>query len=143
MPSNTSARTNAHSDSRSSCTNIKDFTHDSANTKLRSHIAQVDVVARARLDAYASTGVAVAVYDVTKFSSRYKYEYCVRTQYQYLWYRFQRSVSRQLHITEHFVVERDSSGVQFNSFRRLSNIYAIVRSWNDPREFTVWLLLNA
>lgn len=77
-------------------------------------------VQRAKLDAYNATGAPLAVFDVIKFSSRHP-----------------RPVSRQLQVTEKFVVEKDSSGFSFVSFHAHSDVYAIVRSWRDPREFKV------
>ena len=48
-----------------------------------------------------------------------------------------RPVSRQMHITEELIVEKDSSGFQTISYQRIDNIYAIVRSWVSHREFTI------
>ena len=48
-----------------------------------------------------------------------------------------RPVSRQMHITEELIVEKDSSGFQTISNQRIDNIYAIVRSWASHREFTI------
>ena len=66
------------------------------------------------------TRAAVSVFDVSK-STR----------------RSVRPVSRQMHVTEEFIVEKDSSGFQNVSYQRIDCIYAIVRSWSSPRDFTI------
>jgi hypothetical protein len=42
-----------------------------------------------------------------------------------------------MHLAEEYLVEKDSSGFQYVSYQPISSIYAIVRSWNNPREFTI------
>lgn len=69
---------------------------------------------------YASIPAAVSVFDVNKFTRRSV-----------------RPVPRQLHISEEFIVEKDASGFQFASFQRIDSVYAIVRSWTNPREFSI------
>jgi hypothetical protein len=69
---------------------------------------------------YGYTGVAVSVYDVSKVSQRSIHP-----------------IPRQMHITEEFIVEKDSSGFQCTSYQNISSVYTLVRSWNNPREFTV------
>lgn len=69
---------------------------------------------------YSSTGSAVAVFDVNKITRRAP-----------------RPLPRQMHITEDYVVEKDASGFQYASYQKITAIYAIVRSWNNPREFTI------
>lgn len=78
-----------------------------------------DVVA-SRITDYNATGTAVAIFDVNK-STR----------------RFARMMPRQIHLTEEFVIEKDSSGFQYVSYHPVSSIYALVRSWTNPREFTI------
>jgi DNAJ protein RME-8 N-terminal len=51
--------------------------------------------------------------------------------------RSARPVARQMHITEELVVEKDSSGFQNVSYHRIDSIYAIVRCWSSPRDFTI------
>lgn len=77
-------------------------------------------VVTSRITDYNSTGTAVAVFDVNK-STR----------------RFARMMPRQIHLTEEFVIEKDSSGFQYVSYHPVSSIYALVRSWTNPREFTI------
>lgn len=74
----------------------------------------------ARTASYNATGAPVSVFDVNKSTKRSV-----------------RPVPRQLHVTEEFIVEKDASGFQFVSFQRVRTIYAIVRSWTNPREFTI------
>ncbi|CAM9130814.1 unnamed protein product, partial [Ectocarpus fasciculatus] len=69
---------------------------------------------------YYKTGLAVSTFNVNKVTRRSN-----------------RLVPRQMHITELFVVEKDSSGFQFVSCQKISDIYAVVRSWSNPREFTI------
>lgn len=78
-----------------------------------------DVVA-SRITDYNATGTAVAIFDVNK-STR----------------RFARMMPRQIHLTEEFVIEKDSSGFQYVSYHPVSSIYALVRSWTNPRELTI------
>ena len=77
-------------------------------------------VIKKRLDLYGSVPAAVSVYDVNKFTKRSL-----------------RPMPRQLHISEDYILEMDSSGFQHISFRKIINIYAIVRSWDSLREFTI------
>jgi hypothetical protein len=77
-------------------------------------------IVKIRLSSYASTGLAVSVFNVNKQTARST-----------------RLVPRQLHITELFIVEKDISGFQFVSSHTLSSVYAVVRCWNDPRKFTI------
>lgn len=88
--------------------------------EMKAGVINAESVQRAKLDEYNATGAPLAVFDVIKFSSRHP-----------------RPVSRQLQVTEKFVVEKDSSGFSFVSFHAHSDVYAIVRSWRDPREFKV------
>ena len=73
-----------------------------------------------RVQRYAATGLGVAQFDVSKVTKRSA-----------------RPVPRQMHVTESFVIEKDLSGFQYVSFQRVTSIYAIVRSWTSPREFTI------
>jgi len=73
-----------------------------------------------RIAAYNAIPSAVSVFDVNKVTKRSL-----------------RPVSRQLHICEDFIVEKDSSGFNCISYQRVSLIYAIIRSWNNPREFAI------
>lgn len=77
-------------------------------------------VIKKRQVATAAVGNAVSVFSVTKKTLR-----------------SQRLVSRQMHLTEKYVVEKDMSGFQIVSYQKLNTIYAIVRSWQNPREFTI------
>lgn len=65
-------------------------------------------------------GASISVFDVNKNSRRQG-----------------RLVPRQMHITEDSIIERDAAGFRFVSARSMTNIYALVRSWANPREFTV------
>ena len=69
---------------------------------------------------YAALGSGVSVFDVSKTTRRHP-----------------RPVPRQLHITEDCIVEKDSSGFQYVACQRVSAVYALVRSWGNPREFTI------
>ena len=69
---------------------------------------------------YAKTGSAISVFDVNKITRRST-----------------RPVPRQLHISEAYLVEKDASGFQSLSMQKLSSIYAIIREWANPREFTI------
>lgn len=80
----------------------------------------INEAVKIRHSAYANTGSAVSVFSVNKKTSRSV-----------------RMMPRQLHITEHFIVEKDVSGFQYVSFQRIESVYAIVRSWSNPREFTI------
>lgn len=80
----------------------------------------VSVIMKHRLEAYSSIPAAVSVFDVNKFTRRSP-----------------RPLSRQLHISEEFVTEMDASGFQFVSFQPVGMVYALVRSWDNPREFTI------
>jgi hypothetical protein len=77
-------------------------------------------IVKIRLSSYASTGLAVSVFNVNKQTARSS-----------------RLVPRQLHITEMYIVEKDVSGFQFVSSHPLSAVYAVVRCWSDPRKFTI------
>ena len=77
-------------------------------------------IIRKRSASYASTGAAVSVFSVNKKTSRSS-----------------RLIPRQMHITELYIVEKDVSGFQFVSFQKLEWVYAVVRSWSDPRMFTI------
>eukprot|EP00602_Paraphysomonas_sp_CaronLab_P011509 CAMPEP_0185040382 /NCGR_PEP_ID=MMETSP1103-20130426/38364_1 /TAXON_ID=36769 /ORGANISM="Paraphysomonas bandaiensis, Strain Caron Lab Isolate" /LENGTH=2494 /DNA_ID=CAMNT_0027579655 /DNA_START=336 /DNA_END=7820 /DNA_ORIENTATION=+ len=77
-------------------------------------------VVRKRAATYANTGAAVSVFNVNKKTSRSS-----------------RLIPRQLHITELYIVEKDVSGFQYVSFQKLEWVYAVVRSWSDPRMFTI------
>jgi DnaJ family protein C protein 13 len=80
----------------------------------------VEDAAKKRMDYYYKTGLAVSVFNVNKVTRRSN-----------------RVMPRQMHITEQFIVEKDSSGFQFVSCQKISDIYAVVRSWSNPREFTI------
>eukprot|EP01038_Epipyxis_sp_PR26KG_P006403 gene6403-8814_t len=69
---------------------------------------------------YSSVPTAVSVFDVNKVTRRSL-----------------RPIPRQMHISEDSLLEKDASGFQNISLRKIENIYAIVRSWNNPREFAV------
>ena len=69
---------------------------------------------------YSRTGSAVSTFDVSKITRRSS-----------------RPVSRQLHINEEYILEKDSSGFQYVSYQTVCSVYAIVRSWTSPREFTI------
>lgn len=69
---------------------------------------------------YASLGAAISTFDVNKISKRYS-----------------RSVPRQFHVTEEYIIEKDASGFQYISYQKIKNIYALVRHWLNPREFTI------
>jgi hypothetical protein len=73
-----------------------------------------------RNEAYSSTGSAIAVYDTNKITKRTL-----------------RPVPRQFYISEDYIVEKDASGFQYVSYQRVENIYALVRDWSNPREFTI------
>ena len=73
-----------------------------------------------RMEANSTAHATVSMYDVSKITRRSV-----------------RPVSRQMHITEELIVEKDSSGFQTISYQRIDNIYAIVRSWVSHREFTI------
>lgn len=81
---------------------------------------EVNSVLSERNASYVATGAAVSVFDVNK-STR----------------RSLRPIPRQMHVTEEFIVEKDASGFQFASFHNVRSVYAIVRSWSNPREFTI------
>ena len=76
--------------------------------------------ATARKQRYVATGSAVSVFDVNKTTNR-----------------SHRAVPRQMHVTEEYIVEKDASGFQYVSYRKVASIYAIIRSWNNPREFSI------
>lgn len=69
---------------------------------------------------YAALGSGISVFDVSKSTRRNP-----------------RPVPRQMHITEECIVEKDSSGFQYVSCQKVSSVYALVRSWSNPREFTI------
>jgi hypothetical protein len=73
-----------------------------------------------RNGAYAGLPAAVSIFEVNKLTRRAI-----------------RPVPRQMHISEEYIVEKDASGFQFASFQRIDSIYAIVRSWTNPREFSI------
>lgn len=73
-----------------------------------------------RYNTYTQTGAAVSVFDVTKQTNRNT-----------------RMVPRKMYLTEKFVVEKDVSGFQYVSFRKMEAVYAVVRSWTNPREFCI------
>lgn len=73
-----------------------------------------------RSNAYANTGSSVALFDVNKTTKRSL-----------------RPVPRQFLISENYIVEKDASGFRFVSFQKVVNIYALVRSWTNQREFTI------
>ena len=73
-----------------------------------------------RNNLYLSLPIAISIFHVSKITKRSL-----------------RPISRQLHITEEYIIEKDSSGFQFSSFQRIDNIYAIVRNWKNNREFTI------
>lgn len=77
-------------------------------------------IIRKRSSSYSATGAAVSVFNVNKKTSRSS-----------------RLIPRQMHITELYIVEKDVSGFQFVSFQKLEWVYAVVRSWSDPRMFTI------
>eukprot|EP01041_Mallomonas_annulata_P012824 gene12824-27043_t len=81
---------------------------------------KVTEVIEKRFQMYASVGSSVACFDVYKPSRRYN-----------------RQFPRQLHITEEFIIEKDPSGAQNIAFFRLDRIYAIVRSWDSQKQFTI------
>lgn len=80
----------------------------------------INDVLSSRTASYVATGAAVSVFDVNK-STR----------------RSLRPVPRQMHVTEEYIVEKDASGFQFVAFQKVRSVYAIVRSWSNPREFTI------
>ena len=51
--------------------------------------------------------------------------------------RSSRPMPRQLHISEAFLVEKDASGFQVLSMHKLKHIYAVVRDWENPRQFSL------
>jgi hypothetical protein len=69
---------------------------------------------------YSSLGAGISSFDVNKNTRR-----CPR------------SMPRQMLISEKHIIEKDASGFKYVSFRRISSVYAIVRSWKNPREFTI------
>ena len=69
---------------------------------------------------YSSIGTAVSMFEVSKITKRSS-----------------RPVPRQMHINEEYILEKGSSGFQNCSFQKVSAVYAIVRSWVSPREFTI------
>jgi DnaJ family protein C protein 13 len=73
-----------------------------------------------RMAKYQATGLGVATFDVSKITKRSA-----------------RPVPRQMHVTEAYIIEKDLSGFQYVSFQKVTSIYAIVRNWTTPREFTI------
>eukprot|EP01035_Chromulina_nebulosa_P018453 gene18453-24160_t len=73
-----------------------------------------------RNEAYTKTGMAIAIYDINKYTKRYE-----------------RSAARQFHITEDFIIEKDSSGFQYVSYHKVTDVYALVRNINNQKEFTI------
>lgn len=80
----------------------------------------VEDASQRRMAYYYKTGLAVSTFSVNKVTRRSN-----------------RVVPRQMLITEQFVVEKDSSGFQFVSCQKIADIYAVVRSWSNPREFCI------
>jgi hypothetical protein len=79
-----------------------------------------DAVLQYRMDLYAAIPAPVSIFDVSKYTRRSA-----------------RPLSRQLHISEEFVTEMDGSGFQATSFQSVQQIYALVRSWDNSREFSI------
>lgn len=73
-----------------------------------------------RFKKYSSIPTAVSIFDVNKITNRSL-----------------RPMPRQMHISEDFIMEKDASGFQFISYQRIETVYALVRSWNNPREFSI------
>jgi hypothetical protein len=48
-----------------------------------------------------------------------------------------RPVPRQIHISEDSILEMDGSGFEPISFHRIDSIYALIRSWENHREFKI------
>lgn len=69
---------------------------------------------------YSSIQSAVSTFDVNKITRRSL-----------------RPMPRQMHISEQYIVEKDASGFQFVSYQKVSDVYALVRSWTNPREFSL------
>jgi hypothetical protein len=63
---------------------------------------------------------AVSIFDVNKLSKRYV-----------------RPVPRRMHVSEDSIIEKDSSSFLNVGFRKISSIYAIIRYWSSPREFSL------
>ena len=79
-----------------------------------------DEIINIRKGMYDIIGASVAVFDVHKISHRHH-----------------RPTSRQLHITEEFILEKDSSGNFHSSCHRLHKIYALVRIWDNAKQFKI------
>lgn len=80
----------------------------------------LEKVIKHRTDTYSSIPAGVSVFDVNKVTRRSV-----------------RPMPRQLHISEAYIKETDSSGFQTISFMPVDSIYAIVRSWSSQREFRI------
>jgi curved DNA-binding protein CbpA len=83
------------------------------NQKLSAVIQSRDIL-------YSSIPVAVSVFEVNKLTKRHS-----------------RPIPRQIHISEEYLLEMDSAGFQPVSFHAISSIYALVRSWDNHREFRI------
>lgn len=80
----------------------------------------VEDIMKHRAGLYDAIPVAVSIFDVNKVTNRSL-----------------RPMPRQLHLSESFIVEKDSSGFQYISFQKIGQVYAIVRSWSNPRQFRI------
>jgi hypothetical protein len=78
------------------------------------------VIIKYRLDTYSSIPSAISVFDVNKVTKRSS-----------------RPLPRQLHVSEVYIKETDSSGFQTLSFHRIDSIYALVRIWGSTRDFKI------
>ena len=96
---------------------LKQIGIDSIKMSKGQHV--IDTI-KARASCFSNTGSPVAVFSVNKQTLRSN-----------------RLMPRQMHITELFIVEKDASGFQFVSYQAVSSIYSVVRSWSNPRKFTI------
>jgi DnaJ family protein C protein 13 len=99
---------------------IKEYINQIGMKNLSVASANANDIVVLRKSQFSNVGTAVSVFDVNKFTRRYP-----------------RPIARQLHVTEDYLVEKDASGFQLVSFQKISTMYAIVRCWSNPREFTI------
>ena len=82
-------------------------------------------ITSARLSIYRSVDTSLSFFEVNKLTRRNL-----------------RSSSRKLFVTDDFIIERDSMGLDFVSINRLIDVYSLRRSWSNPREFTIEYINN-
>ena len=89
------------------------------NVKMSKGQSVVETI-KLRSKCFSNVGSPVAVFNVNKQTNRSN-----------------RLIPRQLHLTELYIVEKDASGFQYVSYRPVNSIYSVVRSWSNPRKFTI------